>query len=49
MYTKLYGGSAKIKSNNLSHLFKNSIKGKPLIKKDLTINGLKKVILKLKI
>ena len=38
-----------ILTGGLSHLFKNSIKGKPLIKKDLTINGLKKVILKLKI
>ncbi len=38
-----------ILTGGLSHLFKNSLKGKPLIKKDLTINGLKKVILKLKI
>jgi len=38
-----------ILTGGLSHLFKNSLKDKPLIKKDLTINGLKKVILKLKI
>ena len=38
-----------ILTGGLSHLFKNSLKSKPLIKKDLTINGLKKVILKLKI
>ena len=38
-----------ILTGGLSHLFKNSLKGKPLIKKDLTIDGLKKVILKLKI
>ena len=38
-----------ILTGGLSHLFKNSLKGKPLIKKDLTINGLKKVILKIKI
>ncbi len=37
-----------ILTGGLSHLFKNSLKDKPLIKKDLTINGLKKVILKLK-
>ena len=35
-----------ILTGGLSHLFKNSIKVKPLIKKDLTIIGLKKVILK---
>ena len=38
-----------ILTGGLSHLFKNSLKDKPLIKKDLTINGLKKVILKLEI
>ena len=38
-----------ILTGGLSHLFKNSLKDKPLIKKDLTINGLKKVILKIKI
>ena len=38
-----------ILTGGLSHLFKNSLKDKPLINKDLTINGLKKVILKLKI
>ena len=38
-----------ILTGGLSHLFKNSLKDKPLIKKDLTINGLKKVVLKLKI
>ena len=34
-------------TGGLSHLFKNTIKGKSAIKKDLTITGLKKVILKL--
>ncbi len=38
-----------ILTGGLSHLFKSSIKAKPLINKDLTINGLKKVILKLNI
>ena len=34
-------------TGGLSHLFKNTIKGKSVIKKDLTITGLKKVIIKL--
>ena len=34
-------------TGGLSHLFKNTIKGKSVIKKDLTIIGLKKVIIKL--
>ncbi|MFL2878505.1 MAG: type III pantothenate kinase [Candidatus Pelagibacter sp.] len=34
-------------TGGLSHLFKNTIKGKSVIEKDLTITGLKKVILKL--
>ena len=34
-------------TGGLSHLFKNTIKGKSSIKKDLTILGLKKVIIKL--
>ena len=38
-----------ILTGGLSHLFKYSIKTKPLINKDLTLNGLKKVILKLNI
>ncbi len=36
-----------ILTGGLSHLFKSSIKAKPLTNKDLTINGLKKVIIKL--
>ena len=38
-----------ILTGGLSHLFKNSIKAKPLINKDLTLNGLRKVVLKLNI
>ena len=34
-------------TGGLSHLFKNTIKGKSVIEKDLTITGLKKVIIKL--
>ena len=34
-------------TGGLSHLFKNTIKGKSVIEKDLTIIGLKKVIIKL--
>ncbi len=34
-------------TGGLSHLFKNSISGKSSIRKDLTINGLKKVIIEL--
>ena len=34
-------------TGGLSHLFKNVIKGKSIIEKDLTIEGLKKVIIKL--
>ena len=34
-------------TGGLSHLFKNTIKGKSAIKKDLTITGLKKVLIKL--
>ena len=34
-------------TGGLSHLFKNAIKGKSVIEKDLTIEGLKKVIIKL--
>ncbi len=34
-------------TGGLSHLFKNSISGQSSIKKDLTINGLKKVIIEL--
>ena len=34
-------------TGGLSHLFKNTIKGKSVIEKDLTIEGLKKVIIKL--
>ena len=33
-------------TGGLSHLFKDTIKGKSVIKKDLTIIGLKKVIIK---
>ena len=36
-----------ILTGGLSHLFKNAIKGKSVIEKDLTIEGLKKVIIKL--
>ena len=34
-------------TGGLSHLFKNTIKGKSVIEKDLTLTGLKKVIIKL--
>ena len=34
-------------TGGLSHLFKNTIKGKSVIEKDLTMTGLKKVIIKL--
>ena len=37
-----------ILTGGLAHLFKNSIKGKVLVKKDLTINGILKVAIKSK-